>query len=548
MLITILSATFYTCKNPFDGLEILANGDVYGNAPTGIVFVDANLTNPTPIGNFDVTISGENADKVINEVGKKEFKVVGGLLSLALQEGVKPSDTNPINFTISAEVSGYIPLSQNITLTHDSVSIHMIKLVQLKNLPEGTSGVVGNNTTLSGNATAQTKTFTIPTNETKQESATVQMQSGTQFISESGAVLTGGTLTTNIVQYSAVNNSALQAIPGGLLASNVVDKNGNKLEGVTISPIGVVTIDMKVGDQNVKKFSKPLKVDMEINSQLINPNTSVAYKAGDEVSVWSGDKKNGTHTEESKIKLASINGKLIGSFEVPHLSTYYIGHSYLFCFSALGPRVNLINTGNASIFNNTYIQAKIDIINKNNQILKSFNSTYYLYGINEIYSYGIREEVKLKFSTLGGLEVLTTEYFNPCNNRSTINLDASKFNDINFDINVEGRCVAKKTTVMPNGLISISKRDESYPSIIGYRYLTPNTTYIKNGKGSLSLTENATYKIEVSYDGRVKSSIFTFNKSNMTLPTDNGLTGTITYDDATRKAILNAKFNLPNCN
>ena len=537
------------CKNPFDGLEILANGDVYGNAPTGVVFVNANSNNPTPIGNFDVTISGENADKVINEVGKKEFKVVGGMLSLALQEGVKPTDANPVKFIISADVSGYVPLSQNITLTHDSVSIHMIKLVQLKNLPEGTSGVVGNNTTLSGNATAQTKTFTIPTNETKQETATVQMQSGTQFVSESGAILTGGNLTTNIVQYSAVNNSALQAIPGGLIASNVVDKNGNKLAGVTISPIGVVTIDMKVGDQNVKKFSKPLKVDMEINTQLINPSTGVAYKAGDEVSVWSGDKKNGTHTEESKIKLANINGKLTGSFDVPHLSTYYLGLSFFFCHSSfMGNRVNLINRGNTSIINRINIQAKIDVINKNNQILKSFNQTFGSFlGLDEIYLGGISEEVKLKFSTLGGLEVLTTEYFNPCNNRIEINLDASKFTDINFDINVEGRCSANKTTVLPNGLITISKRDDSYLPLSGTRYLTPNTTYIKNGKGSLSLTENSTYKLEVSYDGRIKSSTFKFNKSNMTLPTDNGLTGTITYDDATRKATLNANFNLPNC-
>ena len=84
------------------------------------------------------------------------------MLSLALQEGVIPTSTNPIQFHISAEPTGYAPISQSITLTHDSVSIHTIKMVQLNNLPEGTAAIVGNNTTLTGNATTQAKTFSLP--------------------------------------------------------------------------------------------------------------------------------------------------------------------------------------------------------------------------------------------------------------------------------------------------------------------------------------------------------------------------------------------------
>jgi hypothetical protein len=57
---------FYTCKDPFKGIDIIADANVYNNAPVNILFLNANENNLQPIGDFPVVVSGPDADKVIN--------------------------------------------------------------------------------------------------------------------------------------------------------------------------------------------------------------------------------------------------------------------------------------------------------------------------------------------------------------------------------------------------------------------------------------------------------------------------------------------------
>lgn len=526
------------CKNPFDGLEILANGDVYGNAPTGVVFVNANTQNPTPIGNFDITISGANADKVINDVGKKEFKVVGGMLSLALQEGVKPTETNPIQFHISAEPTGYAPISQTITLTHDSMSFHMIRMVQFSNLPEGTAAIAGNTTTLAGNTTTQEKKFSLASTPTKPESTSIALQTGTQFQSEAGTPLTGGAVTTNIVQYSTLNSTAAQAIPGGLSSSNVFDQNGTKLAAGSFTPAGVVSIDMKVGNQDVKKFSKPLKVDMEINNQLINPTTGQAIKAGDQIPVWSLDEAKGEYKRESTSTVVSNNGKLMASFDVNHLSVWMMAYWDMSC--------SLISSVNISVanYNDNILRVNPVIVNRNNQVIHTVPTTVVFKNGGGFFFLArtANIEVKAVFYSLSGEKIGETNYFNPCNQRDiNITLDTSTLNDVNVDLDLEGKCPGKQTTIYPNALLKISEVKSN--GSLG----TPMTAYVKNGKGNLVLKDNTKYKLEVVYDGTIKTSEFTFNKSGMSLPSNNGLTGTVSYDASTKTTKLKAQFSIPNC-
>ncbi|WP_160069172.1 astroprincin family protein [Sphingobacterium bovisgrunnientis] len=539
-LIAIISATFYTCKNPFNGIEIITDGDLYGNSPTGVVFINANELNPTPVGDFNVTISGQDAGKVMNDLGKKDFKVVGGILSLVLEDGVKPTKANPIQFHISGELTGYVPISQTITLDHDSVSVFVVRMVQYRNLPEGTAAVVANNTTLAAGATTATKTITLPSSATKPEQTNIVLQTGTQFLTESGAPISGGTLTSNIVQYSASSPKALEAFPGGLSAQNLVDANGSKINAGSFVTAGFVAIDMKVGNQAVKKFSKPLKIDMELSSQIINPTTGVAIKAGDQIPVWSLDESKGVWQREGMSTVATNNGKLMASFDVPHLSYWSLNFFTQNCTQDTRLTIN----ANAAAANR---QFGLRIVNQSGQPVSTAEDLTYTMksGANTITltnmpNYSVKAEV---YDKATGQKAAESAFFNPCSNQGVaITLNASSDDIVNVVLDLIGKCPSKKAQVLPSSNIPLYKINTQ-----GQKEFVQSVR-VTNGKGELKLINNTKYFLEVSFDGKKKSSEFNFNKSDTKLPAQNGLTGNVTYNSGTNTATLKAEFVIPNCN
>jgi len=537
-LITIASAVFYTCNNPFNGIEIITDGNLYGNTPTGVIFINANDKNPTPVGDFTVTISGSNADKVINDIGKKEFKVVGGMLSLALEEGVKPTKSNPIQFHINGELNGYVPVSQTITLDKDSASVYVVKMVQYKNLPEGTAAVVGKNTTLTSGATTAPTTIALPSSASKPEQTNILVETGTQFLNANGAPITGGTLTSNIVQYSPSSEKALEAFPGGLSAQNLVDASGNKLNAGSFVTAGFVAIDMKVGNQAVKQFSKPLKVDMEVSNQIVNPNTGSTIKAGDQIAVWSLDESKGVWKREGNTTIANNGGKLIASFDIPHLSYWSLNFYSENCTQSTKITVN----ANAGAANRTYT---INLLNESGQpvstsadISHTMTSGANTITLDKLPSYKLKVVLVDKAT---GEKAAESAYFDPCSNQGvSVTLNAATIDIVNVNLDLTGKCPAKKTTVLPSANASL------------YRNVNNNKVFVQsirveNGTGSLKLINNTKYYIEIVYDGRKYSTEFDFNKSDTSLPAKDGLKGKITYNSATNSSVLTAEFNIPNC-
>src|SRR5690606_26045282 len=116
-----------------------------------------------------------------------------------------------------------------------------------------------------------------------------------------------------------------------------------KLSEGSFTPAGVISIDMKVGNQDVKQFSKPLKVDMEINSELINPTTNQKIKAGDQIPVWSLDEAKGEYKRESTTTVVNNNGKLMASFDVNHLSIWMMAYWDMSCSLISLVNVNVTN-------------------------------------------------------------------------------------------------------------------------------------------------------------------------------------------------------------
>ena len=535
----IMCTFFYTCKDPFKGIDIIADANVYNNAPVNILFLNANENNLQPIGDFPVVVSGPDADKVINEVGKKDFKVVGGILTLGLQEGIKPSQSNKIQFHINAQIEGYVPLSQTIVLDSDSASQYVIKMSQYSSLPEGTSAMVGNSTTLSGNTNANAKNFTLDSKINKPEKANILLQAGTQFLAENGAVLNGNSLTSNIVHYSTGTEASLDAFPGGFMPQNIQDENGNTLGAGSFVTAGFLSIDMKVGNQKVKKFSKPLKVEMEVNSAIINPSTGSALKVGDEIPVWSMDEETGIWKKESTAKIVNESGKLKVHFDINHLSYWNLDF-----YGPICSRNSTITINANAVAANKYYTLKL--VTPNGQPLTNYatSSRYINQGNNTITLYNMPNlSAKLLiYDYYSGEKVTESTIFNPCSGQGmTIALNPAPKDIVLVNVNIAGRCASKNYEVRPYVPIYVYTVNANGQKQYSFY------TYINAGIGSFYLENNVKYHVETYFDGKVNSAEFVFNKNAIDIPTKSGLSGTFTYNQASNSSNLKAIYSIPNC-
>ncbi|MEI7977932.1 MAG: hypothetical protein WCI53_03740, partial [Bacteroidota bacterium] len=78
--------------------------------------------------NISVSIIGKDAEHIFDIEGKTNFKVENGVLDLFLAPGVKPTNENPMTFTIQANMDGYLPMKQEVLVYNntDKISVNCI--------------------------------------------------------------------------------------------------------------------------------------------------------------------------------------------------------------------------------------------------------------------------------------------------------------------------------------------------------------------------------------------------------------------------------------
>lgn len=67
-----------------------------------------------PIRKIALTVTGKDAKHIFDIEGKTNFNAEGGVLDLILGPGAKPTNENPITFTIQANMEGYLPIKQEV--------------------------------------------------------------------------------------------------------------------------------------------------------------------------------------------------------------------------------------------------------------------------------------------------------------------------------------------------------------------------------------------------------------------------------------------------
>ncbi len=183
-----------------------------------------------------VVFSGEDATKVIDISGLRPDSLHSqhGLLNFAIIPGELPSSSDPVNFSLTAQLPGFLNAVKTFRISKEGNYFYEIRMMDLNNLPEGVSVINTEFITNPDGAVIEDITAVTPDNRT-----ILEIPAGVIFRNENGIVLKGN-LRLSLIHFSNVNDDCLQAYPGGL-RSSVLDSNG-QYRDVVFFPAGLNSI------------------------------------------------------------------------------------------------------------------------------------------------------------------------------------------------------------------------------------------------------------------------------------------------------------------
>tara|TARA_R110002167_G_scaffold86317_7_gene233753 strand:- start:207 stop:1817 length:1611 start_codon:yes stop_codon:yes gene_type:complete len=289
-----------------------------------------DIVNPENIegsNKLKVELIGADASKFVTNSGENisNLKVIDGNIALAVNPNHASSEPLKVLLKISGDdyLTTTLPL---ILFPEDTLVTKSINIVNKLNTVEGID-FIENNETLTNNTLATDYSITTPAAKASTKTE-VTIESGTVFQDANGNVITGGTLKSEVAHFSLDTPESIASFPGGLTPLSVIDENGEENEDISFITAGFTSIDMFIDGKEVKNFSKPISVGIEIPSDYINPETGNTIKIGDQIPIWSYDEDGqwGYH----KIGTVSMNtsGKLNITFTTTHLSWYNLDYHY----------------------------------------------------------------------------------------------------------------------------------------------------------------------------------------------------------------------------
>lgn len=552
--VTALSVLLYACKKPTDGIKVLLDSTSLFPAPTLVKFANADSTSATQLGNFAVTISGPGAQYVQMSSGGTDFKVTGGLLSLALTKNATPSVSNPVVFTVSASITGFAPITQTITITKNDLSVYPVKVVEYAHTPVGTTVIAGTTTGLTTGTLTAAYALTTPKTTTMNEQATITFAAGTQMLDANGIALTGTTLKSSIVQYGTGTDASIQAFPGGLSAPLAYKNDNTKIVGgVNFVTAGLIQMNLDVSGTTVKKFSKPVAVSIELNTNQINFATQASVQVGEKIPVWSLNEATGEWTNEADATvILDGNGRKAASFSITHLSAWNLDWSYGANFGTFGIcGNNLTVTVNPS--DPTFKGGPYDV---------SLQTIYgqYLGGIRgvtiaqgSVFTFtSVPNIPQAKIVVSGGIPYarVQSSIFSACGaGNVVVSMPVGTNNPISVNVDIKGICSGKDITILPSATFELFQQTGGSVAQGNATFADAGTFQLNNGKGNTTLQVGKQYYFVTIYNGtQYKTDPFSVSKSDIAIPsTSSSMQASATYDATTNS--LNIVGTIPvNCN
>lgn len=318
-----VSLLVISCTNPLDGF-VLGFKEPLDKATVRVQFSLPNGGKLPSDLNFQVV--GKDADKIVTNLNTKNFKISKeGVLILAVSPEFVPSSTNPIKITLVAEAKDYTKIIKDVTFTTTNNYSFYFGFTQRN---------------VAGNANANQLVLDI----TKSKKLEVQSFNNTEKIlltvPDNVGFLTAnnenvkGVIDVTINHFNSKNSKAY--LPAGGVATNPVDKNNKPLAEPFdfYQTAGGVSIEMSTQNHEIiKKFSVPLKVNLDVNNTILNPITNKSIAEKDKLTLFSYDTDTGIWKEEAELAIEkdSQTGKLGVTFEMPHLTYWIIGWKRNIC-------------------------------------------------------------------------------------------------------------------------------------------------------------------------------------------------------------------------
>ncbi|MDZ7743099.1 MAG: hypothetical protein U5Q03_15525 [Bacteroidota bacterium] len=192
-----------------------------------------------------VAFSGVDASKVIDISGLRPdfLNSQHGLLTFTLIPGELPKSSDPVNFSLTAELPGYLNAVKSFRISKGGNYFYEIRMMDVNNMPEGVSEI--NTEFIADTNGTITEDISVVTPDNR---AILEIPAGAIFWDANGIALTGN-LSLSLIHFSNVDDECLQAYPGGL-QSSVLDSGGQQRE-VVFFPAGLNAIHIVDGSGRV---------------------------------------------------------------------------------------------------------------------------------------------------------------------------------------------------------------------------------------------------------------------------------------------------------
>lgn len=531
------------CKKPIEDLDIIVTTGSLSAAPTLVQFVNANANSTTKLPDaFRVTVTGTGASLLQVDGGGTNFTALKGYLPLSLVKGTAPTKNNPVTFCISATIPGYAPVSQTVTLTSGLPSAPIIKLVEYAKPVSGTTAITRESNVTAG--TTPAVTINTPVNNDVTEASRISIASGTRLLDANNNEINASKLSSKVVYFSTGSTEAMDAFPGGFDLVNAIGPNGQPINnGATFVTAGLLSIDMMAGSTAVKGFSKPVTLSMEINPELVNPQTKQKVKAGDVIPIWSLNEQSGQWKYESTATVArNGSNKLAVDFPITHLSAWSANWYTTNCGSDLTVNLRIPNVDQD--INGDF---QVSLVTANDQPVATALANQIKDGSQVTLSNFPADAGDLKVvvysNTLNGLTKLgETSFFGACG-AGTVNVTLPGLTVVDYvktDIKILAKCSNQQVVAHPSTWLTL-KDNTTGESI---------SVYMNDGETSANLVNGHSYSISTTFAGKsYNSASFKLDKaSGVSIPAVDGLSGTASYDSASDTITVDAKFVLADCN
>ncbi len=265
---------------------------------------------------------GQPAQGITNDEGTatSTLVVTGGVLSFAVA-----SSALPMELTLASEVEGYIPSSTKLSIPANGNYEVNAELVSVANPPEGVAVVSQPAGTASATGeTALPIAVATPAETNTGGTATVDLPANTILTDASGAPLSGQ-LTATVAYFNNQDATSMASTPGG----QVQEVGGQRVALISAARTSISISD--ASGRQAASFDKPMRIEMSIPAQTVNPQTGVAVAAGDVMGLWSFSKGNTAWKSEGTVTLVGNGGTVTAPAFITHLSEWQVAGTAAVC-------------------------------------------------------------------------------------------------------------------------------------------------------------------------------------------------------------------------